>query len=139
MKNQRKLIVFAACTILLGAISPSIAAAKTILAEEKSAKQTLETMKRAIKKSDAEYKNFETKIRSLKIGEIAYTDEANATVELPEKATEPIVIEDLSDAKNKIGITLPSEFALTKTTVKMKDMAIYSSTQHAQLGLQNTE
>jgi hypothetical protein len=129
MKNQRKLIAFAACTILLGAVSPFVAAAKTISAEEK-------IMKTAIQAYEQEKKR-KTSVNLSKIETTCYTDNADAAITFPKNANSSIKIKDLEVRENSCSIALPLDFEHNGKHAS-RDLILYNSKRGSKLGLQST-
>ncbi|MDR0690660.1 MAG: hypothetical protein LBF32_01055 [Streptococcaceae bacterium] len=129
MKNQRKLIVFAACTILLGAISPSIAAAKTISAEEK-------IMKTAIQAYEQD-KKVKTRVNPSKTETTCYTDHADAAITFPKNPNSSIKVKDLEIQEKSCSIALPSDFENDGKRAS-RDLILYHSKRGSKLGLQST-
>jgi len=130
VKKQRVLIAFAACIVLLSAISPSLVAAKTILTEERAIKTAIQTHEKE--------KKVKTVVKPSKIETNCYTDNADAAIIFPKSSDDPIIIRDLEVQENSCSIDLPPSFQHDGKRAS-RDLLLYGSKQGTKLGLQSTE
>jgi hypothetical protein len=73
------------------------------------------------------------------MGKLASMNDARAIITLPEKAIELMILQDLTGESRRETLYLAGEFSKAEKAEKVEDMAIFSSAQKVQLGLQNTE